>query len=433
LEPDALQREVKMNPLAAVAAKENSHSCKPWLLIEGGTGLVRGERIFRRSAAYAPWEIVSTACSRGYMLSPLTRLFHAALLLLVAVPLLGSPQFQGVVPSGNPNNTPMAPPPLSFWRVRNSRVFMIPGAGANGANVAAQVGRDGVVLVDTGSAENADKVLATVKFLQNYENSLPQSLGYASETRSMVNFNSAPPAIGIRWIINTTIGPEHIGGNEKISEGGRTISGGNVGGYAPPGAAIFAREELLARLSDTKPGAKPTPQGMLPTDTYSLAQMKFSNFVNGEGIVMYHAPHATTDGDTIAYFRGSDVIVTGDLFREDTYPFIDVEKGGTIQGVLDALNMILDVAVPEFREEGGTMVIPGHGRLSDSADVGYYRDMCTVIRDRIQDMVNRGLTLAQVKTAKPTFDYDRRFGATTGAWTTDMFIEAVYKTLKPKK
>jgi glyoxylase-like metal-dependent hydrolase (beta-lactamase superfamily II) len=161
--------------------------------------------------------------------------------------------------------------------------------------------------------------------------------------------------------------------------------------------------------------------------------MKFSNFVNGEGIVMYHAPHATTDGDLIVNFRGSDVIVTGDLFRQDTYPVIDVEKGGTIQGVLDALNHILDLSVPEFREEGGTMIIPGHGRLSDSADVGYYRDMCTVIRDRIQDMVNRGMTLQQVKAAKPTMDYDLRFGATTGSWTTDMFVEAVFKTLKPKK
>jgi glyoxylase-like metal-dependent hydrolase (beta-lactamase superfamily II) len=342
-------------------------------------------------------------------------------------------QYQGAIPSANPNNTPMAPPPLPFWRVRNTRVFMIPGAGANGANVAVQVGRDGVAMVDSGSAENADKVLATVQFLENFENSIPQPLGYASETRSMINFNSAPPAEGIRWIINTTIAPEHIGGNEKLSGAGVTISGGNVGAYAPPGAAIFAREELLARLSDTKPGQKPVPAGMLPTDTYSLPQMKFSNFVNGEGIILYHAPHATTNGDTIAYFRGSDVIVTGDIFRQDTYPVIDVDRGGTIQGILDALNHTLDLAIPEFREEGGTMVIPGHGRLSDSADVGYYRDMCTVIRDRIQDMVNRGMTLEQVKAAKPTMDYDLRFGSTAGPWTTDMFVEAVYKTLKPKK
>jgi cyclase len=369
-----------------------------------------------------------------------TSLMRTTMLLAVTGVVIGiggqtnvHAQYQGAIPSGNPNNNPIAPPPLPFWRVRNTNVFMIPGAGANAANVAIQVGSDGVTMVDTGSAENADKVLATIKFLENYQNSIPRPLGYASETRSMINFNSVPPAEGIRWIINTTIGPEHIGGNEKISEGGRTISGGNVGGYAPPGAAIFAREELLARLSDTKPGVKPTPTGMLPTDTFSQPQMKFSNFVNGEGIVMYHAPHATTDGDLIVNFRGSDVIVTGDLFRQDTYPVIDVDKGGTIQGVLDALNHILDLSVPEFREEGGTMIIPGHGRLGDSADVGYYRDMCTVIRDRIQDMVNRGMTLAQVKAAKPTMDYDRRFGSTTGSWTTDMFVEAVYKTLKPKK
>jgi cyclase len=366
-----------------------------------------------------------------------TSAMKSVLLLAVAAVFVSAvtahAQFQGAVPSLNANNNPMAPPPLPFWRVRNTHVFLIPGAGANGANVAVQVGRDGVAMVDTGSVENAEKILATVKFLTNYENSIPQPLGYASETRSMLNFNSVPPAEGIRWIINTTAGPEHIGGNEKISEGGVTVSGGNVGAYAPTGAAIYAREELLARLSDTKPGQKPVPNGMLPTDTFKLAQMKLSNFVNGEGVVLFHAPKATTDGDTIVFFRGSDVIAAGDVFRQDTYPVIDVEKGGTIQGVLDALNHILDLAVPEFREEGGTMIIPGHGRLSDSADVGYYRDMCTVIRDRIQDMVNRGMTLQQVKAAKPTLDYDLRFGSTTGPWTTEMFVDAVYKTLKPKK
>src|SRR4029078_7379461 len=129
-------------------------------------------------------------------------------------------QYHGAPPSANPNNNPLAPPPLPFWRVRNSRVFLIPGAGANGANVAVQGGRDGVAMVDTCSVENADKVLATVKFLENYENSIPQPLGYASETRSMVNFNRVPPAQGTRLVINTNVAPEHIGGNEKITASG---------------------------------------------------------------------------------------------------------------------------------------------------------------------------------------------------------------------
>ena len=248
----------------------------------------------------------------------------------------------------------------------------------------------------------------------------------------MINYNSVAPPQSIRWIINTTIGDDHIGGNEKVSGAGDTIAGGNVGSYAPEGAAIYAREELLRRLSEPAANQKPVSFGMLPTDTFYLDQMRFSNFVNGEGIMLYHAPAASTDGDAMAYFRGSDVLVVGDVFREDTYPVIDVDKGGTIQGILDALNHILDITIPEFREEGGTMVVPGHGRLGDSADVGYYRDMCTIIRDRVQDMVNKGMTLAQVKASKPTMDYDGRFGATTGAWTTDMFVEAVFKTLKKK-
>src|SRR5262245_21508995 len=227
---------------------------------------------------------------KSYVLRTMTLLTVAGAVIGIGGRDRVQAQFQGVVSSANPNNNPLTPPPLPFWRVRNSKVFMIPGAGANGANVAVQIGRDGLAMVDTGSVENSEKILATVKFLANYENSIPQPLGYASETRSMVNFNSVPPPIGIRWIINTTFGPEHIGGNEKISEGGVTVSGGNVGNYAPPGAAIFAREELLSRLSNSKPGEKPTPSGMLPTDTFNLKQMKLSNFVNGEGVVLYHAP-----------------------------------------------------------------------------------------------------------------------------------------------
>ena len=130
-------------------------------------------------------------------------------------------------------------------------------------------------------------------------------------------------------------------------------------------------------------------------------------------------------------FRGSDVIATGDIFSTETYPVIDIARGGNIQGVIAGLNHILDLAFPEFRTEGGTMIVPGHGRISDTADVAYYRDMVTIIRDRVADMIKKGMTLEQVKAASPTADYDPRYGATSASWTTDRFVEAVYRSLSP--
>ena len=165
------------------------------------------------------------------------------------------------------------------------------------------------------------------------------------------------------------------------------------------------------------------------TDTYPTDSMKLSSFFNGEGIVLMHQPAAFTDGDTMVYFRGSDVIAAGEIYRTTTYPVIDVAKGGTINGVIEGLNHIIDLSVPEFRSEGGTIIIPAYGRISDIADVAYYRDMVTILRDRIQDLVKKGMTLEQVKAAKASADYDGRYGATTGPWTTEMFIEAVYKTV----
>jgi cyclase len=142
-----------------------------------------------------------------------------------------------------------------------------------------------------------------------------------------------------------------------------------------------------------------------------------------------HQPAAHTDGDSMVFFRYSDVIAAGDIFSTETYPVIDVAKGGTIQGTLDGLNRILDLAIPEFRSQGGTMVIPGHGRLCDTGDVANYRNMVAIMRDRIQDLINKGMTLDQVKAAKPTMDYDGLYGSDTGPWTTSMFIEAAYRTL----
>ena len=144
-------------------------------------------------------------------------------------------------------------------------------------------------------------------------------------------------------------------------------------------------------------------------------------------------PAAHTDGDSVVYFRHNDVIAAGDVFDTTGYPMIDLERGGSIDGVAEALNRLLDIAFPDFRLEGGTLVIPGHGRICDSADVAYYRDMVTIVRDRVQDMVKKGLTLDQVKAARPTRDYDPRYGSTSGAWTTDMFVEAAYKSLSVRK
>ena len=198
----------------------------------------------------------------------------------------------------------------------------------------------------------------------------------------------------------------------------------------PPGCSafasvpVYAHENVLSRMADA--GA---PFQMLPTETYYGEEMKLSQWINGEGIKLISLP-GYTDGDTVVHFRASDVISAGDIFVPGGYPVIDLENGGSIQGVLAGLNRILALAVLDEWAEGGTMIVPGHGRLSDAADVAYYRDMVTVMRDRVQDLIDKGMTLEQVIAAKPTRDYDLRYGATTGPWTTDQFVAAVYQGLK---
>ena len=151
---------------------------------------------------------------------------------------------------------------------------------------------------------------------------------------------------------------------------------------------------------------------------------------NGEAVIIIHPETANTDADSMVMFRRSDVIATGDIFRTDSFPMIDVEAGGTTQGVIDALNQILALTVPsKMLQEGGTYVIPGHGRISDEHDVVMYRDMMFIIRDRIRDMVQKKMTLQQVIAARPALDYEGRYGSDSGAWTTAMFIEAIYKDL----
>jgi glyoxylase-like metal-dependent hydrolase (beta-lactamase superfamily II) len=312
-------------------------------------------------------------------------------------------------------------------------IYMIAGAGSN---ITASVGLDGVFLVDTGSAAMSDKVIAAIRQIQNevalrYET----RLSFGAETRSSLEAERAAPAPPkpIRFIVNTSDDADHLGGNEKIAAVGRTFTGGNVAGdlgNIAETAAIYSHENVQLRVAGAIDGGTKLPEAAWPTDTYHSDYYKMSTYFNGEGIQLMHPPPAHTDGDSWVWFRGSDVISAGDIFSLDTYPEIHLGKGGDIQGVLDGLNTILDLAFAEVRSEGGTMIVPGHGRLGDLSDVAYYRDMLTIIRDRIQDLINKDMTLEQVKAAKPTFDYDPRYGATTGPWTTDMFIDAVYQSLK---
>ena len=184
---------------------------------------------------------------------------------------------------------------------------------------------------------------------------------------------------------------------------------------------MIAHENVTGRLTRTGQHA------LVSSETYFGREKKL-NFLNGEGVVITHHPAAHTDGDSMVYFRGSDVVVAGDILNMESYPVIDIERGGTIQGVVDALNWILDVAVVEHMMEGGTRIIPGHGRLTDAADVAYYRDMMTIFRDRILELKHRGMTLQQITAARPTRDYDRRFGR-NASWTPDMLVEAIFRTL----
>lgn len=318
---------------------------------------------------------------------------------------------------------------LHWWPVREN-VWMLIGAGAN---ITASVGPDGVFLVNAGEAQASERVAAAIEDLQSRLNAfgaldvrLPERGG--AETRSRFPINTHAPPKPIRYIVDTSPLPHNAGGNEFLAARGVTYSGGNVAGTigdSSEGAAVLAHENVLVGLVSA--GA---PFGALPTDTYFVDEYKLSTFFNGEGIRIVHVPAATTDGDSLVYFRGSDVIAAGDIVNMDTFPIIDVDQGGHINGVLDGLNYILNLAIPEFRTEGGTMIVPGHGRLADSADVGYYRDMLTIIRDQVQALIDRGMTLEQVIAERPTFGYEGRFGSDSDSWTTEMFIEAVYRSLK---
>jgi cyclase len=268
-------------------------------------------------------------------------------------------------------------------------VYMLVGGGAN---VVVQVGNEGVLVVDTGAPSMTDKLLAAIRELSKKE---------------------------IRWIVNTTLDPDHIGGNERISSAGRTVNGNP--------AAIISHEKLPLRMVKL---AVPVPINARPLNTFFSDQRDL--YFNDDPVFMYRSP-GHTDGDIIVHFRGADVIAAGDTFLTTTYPSIDAANGGTTQGFIDGLNRILDLAVPKHLEEGGTYIIPGHGRICDEADVLEYHDMIVIVRDRIRDAIKKGMTLDQVKAARLTRDYDPRYAAASGPGSTANFVESVFRDLSGKK
>ena len=269
-------------------------------------------------------------------------------------------------------------------------------------NAAVSIGDDGVLVVDTMVEPLADKFLAEIRRLAGNK--------------------------PIRYIINTHFHPDHTGGNAKVNAAGESIIAGNFAAQVGPDAAreatVIAHENTQIRMGQLTP---PPPVSAVPSDTFVTAAKDI--FFNGEAVQMLHQPSAHTDGDVIVFFRRSDVIVAGDVYMNTTFPIVQAGESGGFQGVIDALNRIVDLTVPKEKQEGGTFVIPGHGRLADEADVVEYRDMNTIIRDRFQDAIGRGMTLAQIKAARLVRDYEGRYGASTGFWTTDNFVEAVYRSL----
>ena len=282
-------------------------------------------------------------------------------------------------------------------------VYMLAAEG--GSNVTVHFGPEGALVVDTHFAPMAPKLIEAIKKVSG----------------------DAP----IRFVVNTHSHPDHVGGNEAIAKAGRFRAGGNVvgdiGGAATATANIVAHENALNRMV-MPPAGQPEPSAAsLPTVTFFNNQRDM--LFNDEAVQMIHQPKAHTDGDIVVFFRRTDVISTGDLFTTVMYPFIDAANGGSTNGLIQALNNIINITVPSNVNEGGTLVIPGHGRLSDEQDVIEYRDMLTIVRDRIQEYVKRGMTLEQVRAKQPTLDWDARYGLNAAFWSTERFIEQIYKDM----
>jgi len=276
------------------------------------------------------------------------------------------------------------------------RVSMLTGAGGN---ITVQVGEQGVLLVDAGRADASASVLEAIRSL------------------------SKRP---IHYIIDTSVDDDHSGGNAALSKAGSTAPGVGQGPNGP-GALVIAHENVLNRMDVPSGDSARVAAESWPSVTFFTAKKTMS--FNDDPIEMLWQKGAHTDGDLFVFFRGSDVVSVGDVLSTKTYPVVDVGRGGIIQGEIDDLNRIIDITIPRFNQMGGTRVIPGHRRICNEADVVEYRDMVTIIRDRVKALVDKGMSLEQVQAARPTYEYDPLYGSESGSWTTRMFVEAVYKSV----
>jgi glyoxylase-like metal-dependent hydrolase (beta-lactamase superfamily II) len=276
-------------------------------------------------------------------------------------------------------------------------VFML---ASPGGNTAVQVGSEGPLVVDTQASALSARLLEAIGTL------------------------SPRP---IRHVVLTSGGDQQAGGAAALSKAGRYVR--VIDSIDPRGgdvrASIIAHVNVLNAMT-----AANVPSASWPTETYFTPE--WSLFSNGEAVQFVHVPTAHSDGDTVVFFRRSDVIATGAIFDAAGYPRFDPARGGGIAGIIEGLNRVLDLAIPGENQEGGTVVVPGRGRLSDETDVANYRDMVTIVRDRVRDMATKGMTLEQVLRSKPTADYDGLYAGQVD-WTGDMFVTAIYRDVSGRR
>jgi cyclase len=335
------------------------------------------------------------------------------------IPTLATLVAMTLVPAAVLSRAQGTAPALEVLQVRPN-FYMIAGAGAN---IGAQIGPNGVVLVNAGTADAADAVVAAVAKITNQP---------------------------IRYLIDTSADLDVVGGNGKVARAGRNISsvaGRGVNRTTPVGsdldiARVLSHENVVTRMSGRSGVGQSVSfaSDALPSESFS--ERRRAMYFNDEGIEILHQPAAHTDADTIVFFRKSDVVVAGNIIDTDRFPVIDLARGGSVNGEIAALNRIIELAIPpgpfvglpngpmaSTTQQGGTDVLPGHGRIYRQIDVVNYRDMVVIIRDIVQDLIDKKMTLDQIKAADPAKPYRARYGATSGTWTTNDFVEAVYRSL----